>query len=140
MIALSFTPALGRIAHACALVEARSDYVRAKRAQGAGWPELIFIDILPNAIPSVIVQSTLFVGVAIIVEASLSFVGLGIQPPTASWGTMLADARDYIFSGEWWMAVFPGIAICLAVVGFNLMGDDLRDILDPRGNSKSAFL
>lgn len=140
LIGASFTPALGRVAHASALVEARSDYVRAKRAQGASWLELIFVDILPNAVPSVIVQGTLFVGVAIIVEASLSFVGLGVQPPTASWGTMLADARNYIFSGEWWLAVFPGIAICLAVVGINLVGDDLRLMLDPRGGSKAAFL
>jgi peptide/nickel transport system permease protein len=140
LIGFSFTPALGRVAYAAALVEARSEYVRAKKAQGAGWAELTFIDILPNAIPSVIVQATLFIGVAIIVEASLSFVGLGVQPPTPSWGTMLADARNYIFSGEWWVAVFPGLAICATVVGFNLMGDVLRDLLDPRGGAKSTFV
>ena len=140
LIALSFAPALGRVAYASSLVEARSDYVRAKKAQGAGLLELVFIDILPNAVPSVIVQATLFVGVAIIVEASLSFVGLGVAPPTASWGTMLADARTYIFSGEWWIAVFPGLAICVTVVGFNLMGDALRDLLDPRGSSRSVFV
>ncbi len=140
LIGLSFTPALGRIAYAAALVEAKSDYVRAKKSQGAGWLELVFIDILPNAIPSVIVQATLFIGIAIIVEASLSFVGLGVQPPTPSWGTMLADARNYIFSGEWWVAVFPGLAICATVVGFNLLGDVLRDLLDPRGGAKSTFV
>ncbi len=140
LIGLSFTPALGRIAYASALVEAKADYVRAKKAQGAGWIELVFVEIFPNAVPSVIVQATLFVGVAIIVEASLSFVGLGVQPPTPSWGTMLADARNYIFSGEWWVAVFPGLAICATVVGFNLLGDALRDLLDPRGGAKSTFV
>lgn len=140
LIALSFTPALGRVTYAAALVEAKSDYVRAKRAQGAGWADLTFVEILPNAIGPVIVQATLFVGVAIIVEASLSFVGLGVQPPTPSWGTMLADARNYIFSGEWWIALFPGVAICLTVVGFNLLGDALRDLLDPRGRARAAFI
>lgn len=140
LIALSFTPALGRVAYTSSLVEARADYVRAKKAQGAGWGELVFIEILPNAIPFVIVQATLFVGVAIIVEASLSFVGLGVQPPTASWGTMLADARTYIFSGQWWVAVIPGLVICTTVVGFNLIGDALRDVLDPRGRARSVFV
>ena len=140
LIGLSFTPALGRLAYASALVEVRSDYVRAKRAQGAGWVELTFVEILPNAIPSVIVQATLFIGVAIIVESSLSFVGLGVQPPTPSWGTMLADARGYIASGEWWIAAFPGFAICATVIGFNLLGDVFRDVLDPRAGAISGFV
>jgi peptide/nickel transport system permease protein len=140
LIGLSFTPALGRLAYASALVEVKSDYVRAKRAQGAGWAELTFVEILPNAIPSAIVQATLFIGVAIIVESSLSFVGLGVQPPTPSWGTMLADARGYIVSGEWWMTTFPGLAICSTVIGFNLLGDVLRDVLDPRGGAISGFV
>ena len=109
LIGLSFTPALGRVTYGSTLVESRSDYVRAKRAQGANWLELLFLEILPNVVPPVLVQATLFIGVAIIVEASLSFVGLGVQPPAPSWGTMLADARSYIFSGEWWIALFPGL-------------------------------
>jgi len=88
----------------------------------------------------VLVQATLFIGVAVIVEASLSFVGLGVQPPAPSWGTMLADARNYIFSGEWWIALFPGLAICITVVAFNLMGDTLRDLLDPRAGIRSGFI
>jgi peptide/nickel transport system permease protein len=140
LIGLSFTPALGRVTYSAALVEAKSDYVRAKKAQGAGWLELAFVEILPNALPPAIVQATLFIGVAIIVEASLSFVGLGVQPPAPSWGTMLADARNYIFSGQWWIALFPGLAICLTVVGFNLLGDALRDLLDPRGGARAAFI
>src|SRR4051794_19428988 len=130
LIGLSFTPALGRVTYASTLVEAKSDYVRAKRSQGASWVELIFLEILPNAIPPVLVQATLFIGVAVIVEASLSFVGLGVQPPAPSWGTMLSDARNYIFSGEWWIALFPGLAICITVIAFNLIGDALRDLLD----------
>ena len=97
------------------------------------------LEILPNSIPPVIVQATLFIGVAVIVEASLSFIGLGVQPPTPSWGTMLADARNYIFSGEWWIALFPGLAICLTVVGINLIGDAMRDMLDPRAGVRSGF-
>ncbi|MEA2934178.1 MAG: peptide/nickel transport system permease protein [Variibacter sp.] len=140
LIGLSFTPALGRVTYASTLVEAKSDYVRAKRSQGASWIELIFVEILPNVIPPVIVQATLFIGVAVIVEASLSFVGLGVQPPAPSWGTMLADARNYIFSGEWWIALFPGLAICITVVAFNLIGDTLRDLLDPRAGVRSGFI
>jgi peptide/nickel transport system permease protein len=140
LIGLSFTPALGRVTYSAALVEAKSDYVRAKKTQGASWLELAFVEILPNALPPAIVQATLFIGVAIIVEASLSFVGLGVQPPAPSWGTMLADARSYIFSGQWWIALFPGLAICLTVVGFNLLGDALRDLLDPRGSARAAFI
>ena len=98
------------------------------------------LEILPNSIPPVIVQATLFIGVAVIVEASLSFIGLGVQPPTPSWGTMLADARNYIFSGEWWIALFPGLAICLTVVGINLIGDAIRDMLDPRAGVRSGFI
>jgi peptide/nickel transport system permease protein len=140
LIAFSFTPALGRITYAAALVESRSDYVRAKRSQGASPLELVVLEILPNSIPPVIVQATLFIGVAVIVEASLSFIGLGVQPPTPSWGTMLADARNYIFSGEWWIALFPGLAICLTVVGINLIGDAMRDMLDPRAGVRSGFI
>lgn len=140
LIGLSFTPALGRVTYASTLVEAKSDYVRAKRSQGASWAELIFVEILPNAIPPVLVQATLFIGVAVIVEASLSFVGLGVQPPAPSWGTMLSDARNYIFSGEWWIALFPGLAICITVVAFNLIGDALRDLLDPRAGIRSGFI
>lgn len=140
LIGLSFTPALGRVTYASTLVESRSDYVRAKRSQGASWVELLFLEILPNVVPPVLVQATLFIGVAVIVEASLSFVGLGVQPPAPSWGTMLADARNYIFSGEWWIALFPGLAICITVVAFNLMGDTLRDLLDPRAGIRSGFI
>lgn len=140
LIGASFTPALGRVTYASTLVEAKADYVRAKQSQGATWMELIFVEILPNAVPPVLVQATLFIGVAVIVEASLSFVGLGVQPPAPSWGTMLSDARNYIFSGEWWIALFPGLAISITVVAFNLIGDTLRELLDPRAGVRSGFI
>lgn len=133
LIAIGFIPVLGRITHASVLVESKADYVRAKKVLGAGWMEITFIEILPNAIPPALIQASLFVGVAIIVEASLSFIGLGIQPPNPSWGTLLADARSYIFSGKWWLPLFPGLAICLVVVGFNYLGDGLVEAIDPRG-------
>ena len=89
-------------------------------------------DVLPNCLSPVIVQATLLLAIGIIIEASVSFVGLGVQPPSPSWGNMLADARNYLFSGEWWLSVFPGAAISLSVVAFNLLGDGLRDAMDPR--------
>lgn len=79
-----------------------------------------------------IVQATLLIAVGIVVEASLSFIGLGVEPPNPSWGSMLADARNYVFTGQWWMSVFPGLAISISVIGFNLLGDALRDVLDPQ--------
>lgn len=140
LIGLSFMPALGRITYSVALVESKSDYVRAKRALGASWLEITCVEILPNALPPALIQATLFVGVAIIVEASLSFVGLGVQPPTPSWGTMLSDARTFIFSGHWWLPVFPGLAICMAVIGFNILGDGLRDAIDPKSRATSTLV
>ena len=77
-------------------------------------------------------EATLLIAVGIVVEASLSFVGLGVEPPAPSWGNMLADARQFIYSGAWWTYVFPGLAISITVIGFNLLGDALRDQLDPR--------
>ena len=115
-----------------ALLEARADYVQARRLQGARTLSIMLGDVLPNCLSPVVVQATLLIAVGIVVEASLSFVGLGVEPPLPSWGGMLADARRYIFSGEWWTYVFPGLAISVTVIGFNLLGDALRDTLDPR--------
>jgi peptide/nickel transport system permease protein len=88
--------------------------------------------ILPNVLTPVIVLSTVEIANMIIFEAGLSFLGLGIQPPTPSWGGMLADGRDYIPAGIWWPATFPGLAISMTVLSINLVGDWLRDLLDPR--------
>jgi peptide/nickel transport system permease protein len=132
LVGFLYIPAIARVTYSVVLVEARADYVRARRVQGAGDLEIMASEILPNCLSPLIVQATLFVAIGIIVEASLSFVGLGVQPPRPSWGTMLADARGYVFSGEWWLPVFPGLLISLTVIGFNLLGDALRDVLDPR--------
>ena len=132
LIGFLYIPGLARITHSVAQIEVLADYVRARRVQGAGDLAIMFGDVLPNCLSPVIVQATLLVAIGIVVEASLSFVGLGVQPPRPSWGTMLADARNYQFSGEWWLPVFPGLAISVTVVGFNVLGDALRDVLDPR--------
>ncbi|WP_019120354.1 ABC transporter permease [Brevibacillus massiliensis] len=107
------------------------DFVRAARSVGARDARIIFTHILPNVVSSFIVISTLSVATTIILEASLSFLGLGIQPPTVSWGGMLSDGRDYVAT-SWWIATFPGLAITLTVLGIIFLGDWLRDVLDPR--------
>jgi peptide/nickel transport system permease protein len=132
LLGILYIPTLARITYASALGEARSNYVAARRLQGVGPLRIMLSDVLPNCLSPVIVQATLLLAIGIIIEASVSFVGLGVQPPSASWGNMLADARNYLFSGEWWLSVFPGAAISLSVVAFNLLGDGLRDALDPR--------
>ena len=132
LVGLLYMPPLARVTYSGALAESRADYVSARRMQGAGRIAIMFGDVLPNCLSPVIVQATLLIAVGIVVEASLSFVGLGVEPPNPSWGGMLSDARKYLFSGEWWTYVFPGLAISLSVIGFNLLGDALREILDPR--------
>ncbi len=107
------------------------DFVVAARVQGAGDARILFRHLLPNALVPVLVSATLGIAGAILVESSLSFLGLGVQPPQASWGTMLSQARDTLDVG-WWVALFPGAAIFLAVLGYNLLGEGLRDALDPR--------
>lgn len=106
------------------------DYVEAANAAGASDSYILFKGILPNAIPSVTVLISTTMGRAIVLEAMLSFLGIGIQPPIPSWGTMLSNGRDFITSAYWYVT-FPGIALSLTVLGFNLLGDGLRDILDP---------
>ncbi|MCW3820538.1 ABC transporter permease, partial [Micromonospora sp. DR5-3] len=88
--------------------------------------------IIPNTVAPILVRATLGMGYAILTAASLSFIGLGAQPPTPEWGVMISDGRGYIISGEWWMTIFPGLAIATSILGFNLIGDGLRDVLDPR--------
>jgi peptide/nickel transport system permease protein len=132
LLGVLYIPTLARITYASALAEARNNYVAARRLQGVGSLRIMVSDVLPNCLSPVIVQATLLLAIGIIIEASVSFVGLGVQPPSPSWGNMLADARNYLFSGEWWLSVFPGAAISLSVVAFNLLGDGLRDAMDPR--------
>jgi peptide/nickel transport system permease protein len=107
------------------------DFVQAARSLGVEDLRIIFRHILPNALAPVFVTATLGVASAILIEASLSFLGFGVQPPAPSWGNILTEGRTYIFDA-WWLTVFPGFAILLAVLSFNLVGDGLRDALDPR--------
>jgi len=112
------------------------EFVKAARSIGVKNSNIIIRHITPNVISSFIVISTLSVATTIILEASLSFLGLGIQPPTISWGGILSDGRDYLAT-SWWLATFPGIAITITVMGIIFLGDWLRDILDPRSQSRS---
>lgn len=132
LIGLLYVPSLTRVTHAVAQSEMSADYVRARQVEGASPLSIVLSDVLPNCLSPIMVQATLLIAAGIVVEASVSFIGLGVQPPRPSWGSMLADARNYVFSPEWWLPVFPGIAISLTVIGFNLLGDGLRDALDPR--------
>ncbi len=130
-IAIVVLPQYIRITRASVLAETAKEYVTASRISGAGVFRLMFIVILPNAMPPLIVQATLGFSTAILDAAALGFLGLGAQPPTPEWGTMLADAREFI-RRAWWVMTFPGVAILVTVLAFNLMGDGLRDALDPR--------
>ncbi len=132
VVGVVFAPRFARIVRAAFLREREEQYVQAARSIGAGDLRIIATEILPNSIVPVVVQATYYMATAILIEASLSFLGIGITPPTPSWGSMLSDARAYIISGEWWFSLFPGLAILLTMAGFNLLGDGLRDALDPR--------
>jgi len=107
------------------------DFVRAARTIGAGDPRIIFLHILPNAMASVFVAATLGVAGAILTESALSFLGIGVQPPTPSWGNILTAGKDNI-DIAWWLSLYPGLAILITVLGYNLLGEGIRDSLDPR--------
>lgn len=123
--------ALARLVRGQVLTIKQLEYVDAARALGASNTRIIVRHILPNVAATAIVLVTLGIGSAILAEASLSFLGLGAQPPTPSWGSMLSTGRDYLRQAPW-LSIYPGLAIFLAVIGFNLLGDGLRDLLDPR--------
>jgi len=120
-----------RVARGEALALREEDYVRAAVANGASDARILIRHVLPNMLSTLIVQATVAIPAAIIGEAVLSFLGLGVQPPTPSWGVMLADAQSYLSQAPR-LAVYPGIAIFLCSLSFNLLGDGLRDIFDPR--------
>jgi peptide/nickel transport system permease protein len=107
------------------------DFVLAERAIGAGAPRIIFMHILPNALAPVLVSATLGIASAVLTESALSFLGIGVQPPTPSWGNMLTQGKE-VLGVAWWMSVFPGIAILMTVLGYNLLGEGIRDAIDPR--------
>jgi ABC-type dipeptide/oligopeptide/nickel transport system permease subunit len=130
LVALGWTT-IARVVRGETLSLKERDYVQAARALGVGHGAILFRHILPNALGPVIVTATIGVGSNMIAEAGLSFLGLGAQSPTISWGTMLADGQTFLTSAPW-VAFFPGAALLLAVLGINLLGDALRDLLDPR--------
>ncbi len=130
-IAIVYTPQFARVSRASVLATRSLEYVEAAAALGAGTRRILARHILPNISAPVVVQTSLSLSLAILTESALSFLGLGTQPPTPSWGNMLAEARRLMIAAPW-TAVFPGAAIALIVLGFNLLGDGLRDLLDPR--------
>jgi peptide/nickel transport system permease protein len=131
-IATPMVPRCARVVRSSALAVREMPYVDAARASGFGHRRIILRHMLPNVMAPILIMATAFLGEAILLEASLSFLGLGVQEPTAAWGLMLRGAAVEFAETAPWMAIFPGLAISLAVFGFNLFGDSLRDALDPR--------
>lgn len=126
------TPLYARVARAEANIRRNAGFVEAARLSGNGEGRILLLQILPNILPILMVQCSLTMGYAILNAAGLSFIGLGIAPPTPEWGILVAEGAAYMISGEWWVALFPGLALMTAVFCFNLLGDGLRDIVDPR--------
>ncbi|MBV8445957.1 MAG: ABC transporter permease [Candidatus Dormibacteraeota bacterium] len=131
VIAFFSWAAIGRIVRGQALSQREKEYVEAAHSLGAGDLRIMFIDILPNLLAPVIVLSTLLIPVAIVFESSLSYLGVGVKPPTASWGNMLADAQASGYQ-NWWFWIFPMLFLLITTLAFNLLGDAVRDALDPR--------
>ena len=131
IIGLTSWPGLTRLVRGECLSVREREYVQAARLAGVSTPRILFVHILPNVVAPIIVSATLGVGGAILTESALSFLGLGVQPPMASWGNILSIGRDYLHIA-WWLSVFPACAILVTVLAFNLLGEGLRDILDPR--------
>ena len=125
-------PLYARIARSEANVRRNAGYVLAARLTGNSDMRIVLTTVLPNILPIMVVQMSLTMGYAILNAAGLSFIGLGVRPPTPEWGIMVAEGAAFIVSGEWWIALFPGLALMLAVFCFNLIGDGLRDIVDPQ--------
>ena len=125
-------PLYARVARAETLTRREAGFVDAARLSGHRDAALLLTQVLPNIMPIMVVQMSLTMGYAILNAAGLSFIGLGVRPPTAEWGIMVAEGAGFIVSGEWWIALFPGATLMLAVFCFNLLGDGLRDIVDPR--------
>ena len=134
MLAISVVtiPVYARIARSTVLSLKEQEFVTAARCVGASSPRILFQHVFPNSLSPILVQGTLGIATAILEIAALGFLGLGQQPPYPEWGAMLADSVKYLTSGSWWVLLFPGLAIMLTVLGFNLLGDGLRDALDPR--------
>lgn len=137
-LGIVYVPQFARIARSTALSVSNEEYVDAAKAMGYSTPHIVFREVLPNCLSPLLVQASLLMAFAIIAEASLSFLGLGVQPPTPTWGQMVSDGSGYLTSAPW-ISLFPGAAIFVTVLGFNLIGDGLRDALDPRENAERRF-
>jgi len=124
-------PFYARVARAETSIRRNAGFVHAARLTGSGEVRILATQLFPNILPPMMVQISLNMGWAILNAAGLSFIGLGVRPPAAEWGIMVAEGANYIVSGEWWLAIFPGAALMLAVFCFNLLGDGLRDLVDP---------
>jgi peptide/nickel transport system permease protein len=124
---------VGRIIRGQVLSMREKEYVEAARSLGAGPWRIMFIDILPNVIAPIIVYTSLLIPVSIVAEASLSYLGVGIPPPTPDWGSMIADSQNVFLYGAWWYLVFPSMALLITTLAFNIFGDGVRDAFDPRG-------
>ena len=124
-------PFYARVARSEVNIRRNAGFAQAARLSGNNDLRVLAVHIFPNALPPMMVQISLNLGWAILNAAGLSFIGLGVRPPTPEWGIMVAEGAQFIVSGEWWLALFPGLALMLAVLTFNLMGDGLRDIVDP---------
>ncbi len=134
-IALTAWPPYARVARAETLTVRNSDYIAAVKLQGAGAVRVIWGHVMPMCLPSVIIRVTLDMAGVILTAAGLGFLGLGVQPPLPEWGLMISAGRKFLFE-QWWVATMPGLAIFIVSLGFNLLGDGLRDVLDPRSASK----
>ncbi len=130
-IGVVYTPGFARITRSVVLVESELEYVEASRALGTSDKRIIFLQILPNCMAPIIVEATIRIAFAILVESGLSFLGMGVQPPTPSWGNMVSESRNYMEMAPW-ISIFSGSAIALVVLSFNLFGDGLRDVMDVR--------
>jgi len=133
MIIIGLTSWMGvtRLVRADFITLRERDFVKAARAIGASDMRIIFLHILPNSMASILVAATLGIAGAILIESALSFLGIGVQPPTPSWGNILTAGKDNI-DIAWWLSLYPGLAILITVVGYNLLGEGIRDLLDPR--------
>jgi peptide/nickel transport system permease protein len=138
-IGIAITPIFARVVRGAVLETTSLPYIESARSLGAGASTTIRRHVVPNILAPLIVLVTVYLATAILTEAALSFLGLGTQPPEASWGNMLSEARNYIYQSVW-LSIFPGAAIMLLVLGFNFLGDGLRDILDPRLGPRSGAI
>lgn len=137
IIGVVYSPQYARLIRGSVLSVKEETYVEAARTTGVSHPTILFKHVVPNALGPVLVQATFHTATAILFEAALSYLGLGLQPPTPTWGVMIADGRSYL-PDQWWISTFPGVAIMVTVLSFNLLGDGLRDEFDPRSATRGG--